>query len=235
MNLLFGSPFQVFLRKTRGREKVTKMGFFEERQLMAERQLESRGIINPRVLEAMRTVPREKFVPEELEELAYRDGTLPIGEGQTISQPYMIAKMVELLELKGGEKVLEIGAGSGYEAAVLAECASEVITMDRLKSLVALARKNLKNAGYKEVKVIYGDGTLGYQEEVPYDGIIVAAGSPKVPQPLLDQLAVGGRLVIPVGDRSLQKVIIVKNDNGNYIESFSDGCVFVPLIGEEGW
>ncbi|MFC1517859.1 protein-L-isoaspartate(D-aspartate) O-methyltransferase [Candidatus Margulisiibacteriota bacterium] len=211
------------------------MDFFEQRQEMVERQLIPRGITDPLVLEAMRTVPRENFVPDDLKDLAYNDGTLPIGEGQTISQPYMVAKMVELLKLKGGEKVLEVGAGSGFEAAVIAECVSEVITMDRLGPLVALARSNLKKAGYENIKVIKGDGTLGYQEEAPYDGIIVAAGAPKVPQPLLDQLAVGGRLVIPVGDRALQKVIIINNDNGNYVESYSDGCIFVPLVGQEGW
>ena len=157
--------------------------FFSERQLMVARQLIPRGITDPGVLEAMRTVPREKFVPEELKELAYNDGTLPIGAGQTISQPYMIAKMVELLELKGGEKVLEIGAGSGYQAAVLAECAGEVYTMERIESLAELAKNNLGTAGYSKVHVVCGDGTLGYRDQALYDGIIVAAGAPKGPEP----------------------------------------------------
>ncbi|MBU0580924.1 MAG: protein-L-isoaspartate(D-aspartate) O-methyltransferase [Candidatus Margulisbacteria bacterium] len=202
---------------------------------MVEAQLIPRGITNQRVLEAMRTVPREKFVPKDLQELSYNDGTLPIGEGQTISQPYMIAKMAELMELKGGEKVLEIGAGSGYQAAVLAECAGEVYTIDRLEPLAELAKNNLKAAGYNQVKVIFGDGTLGYPEHAPYYGIIVACGAPKIPDALLAQLAEGGRLVIPVGDRMLQRVVIVKKEKGKFQESYSDGCVFVPLIGEDGW
>jgi protein-L-isoaspartate(D-aspartate) O-methyltransferase len=205
------------------------------RSQMVETQLISRGISDPLVLNAMKKVLRHKFIPENLQSAAYEDGPLPIGEGQTISQPYMVAIMTEKLDLKGGEKVLEIGTGSGYQAAVLAEIAKEVWTIERIPPIAERSKKIFDELGYKNIKVIVGDGTLGLPDEAPFDGIIVTAGAPFIPKPLIDQLADGGRLVIPVGERFGQ-VLKIAEKHGKKIEvEDSIGCVFVPLVGTFGW
>jgi protein-L-isoaspartate(D-aspartate) O-methyltransferase len=207
------------------------------RRLMVEHQLERRGIADPLVLEAMRKVPREAFVPPELAEEAYADGPLPIGEGQTISQPYIVALMAEALELRGDERVLEIGAGSGYAAAVLAEIAAELYTVERHARLAEEAAARLTRLGYDNVHVRVGDGSLGWPEQAPFDAIVVAAGAPEVPEALKEQLAMGGRLVIPVGQgRTLQDLLRLRRlSETEYQREELGGVRFVPLVGEEGW
>ena len=206
-----------------------------ERAEMVERQLIARGISDERVLSAMKKVPRHLFVPEDLRSCAYEDRALPIGEEQTISQPYMVAIMTELLELKGGEKVLEIGTGSGYQAAILSELAGEVFTIERVAGLASRAENILAVLNYKNINIVIGDGTKGLPDKAPFDAIVVTAGCPEIPPPLIDQLSLNGRIVIPVGDRYLQTLTVgIKTPEG--IETLkSIGCVFVPLIGEHGW
>ena len=212
------------------------MDFETDRREMVERQLAGRGIRDPRVLEAMGTVPREAFVPERLAEFAYEDSPLPIEADQTISQPYIVAWMAEALELQPGERVLEIGAGSGYAAAVLSRVAGEVYTVERHGDLAERARERCRELGYHNVHVLHGDGTLGWAEHAPYDAIVVAAGGPDVPRPLLDQLAPGGRLVIPVGrDPRLQELVRVRKVNEHTERENLGGVRFVPLVGEAGW
>jgi protein-L-isoaspartate(D-aspartate) O-methyltransferase len=207
------------------------------RRLMVEHQLERRGIADPLVLEAMRKVPREAFVPPELADEAYADGPLPIGEGQTISQPYIVALMAEALELRGADRVLEIGAGSGYAAAVLAEIAAELYTVERHARLAEEAAARLTRLGYDNVHVRVGDGSLGWPEHAPFDAIVVAAGAPEVPEALKEQLAVGGRLVIPVGQgRTLQDLLRLRRlSETEYQREELGGVRFVPLVGEGGW
>ena len=207
------------------------------REEMVERQIRARGVRSPRVLEAMRAVRREGYVPSYLGEFAYEDTPLPIEEEQTISQPYIVAFMTEALELEGGEKVLEIGTGSGYAAAVLGEVAGEVFTIERHQRLADTARERLADDGYRNVRVRCGDGTLGWPEEAPFDAIVVAAGGPEVPHSLREQLAVGGRLVIPVGETvGYQKLKRVRRVAEDRFEEEELGDVrFVPLVGEEGW
>ncbi|MCD6363066.1 MAG: protein-L-isoaspartate(D-aspartate) O-methyltransferase [Synergistetes bacterium] len=203
---------------------------------MVESQIEIRGIKDERVLRAMMRVPRHLFVPEEYRERAYDDHPLPIGEGQTISQPYIVALMTSLLDLKGNEKVLEIGTGSGYQAAILAELAKEVYSVERIPALAVKAAETLEKLGYKNVRVKVGDGTLGWEENAPYDAIIVTAAAPKVPTPLIKQLKIGGRLVIPIGERFIQSLYkYVKREDGSLDGEDFGGCVFVPLKGKEGW
>jgi protein-L-isoaspartate(D-aspartate) O-methyltransferase len=203
---------------------------------MVETQLIPRGITDPRVIAAMLKVPRHLFVDEALWERAYGDHALPIGEGQTISQPYMVAVMSELLGLKGDEKVLEIGTGSGYQAAVLAELCAKVCTVERIGALAMRARKVLDFLGYSNVAVRTFDGTYGWRDEAPFDGIIVTAASPEVPQPLFDQLKEGGRLLVPIGTRWLQTLTVVTKGPGGLMERKSSiGCVFVPLLGAYGF
>ncbi len=202
---------------------------------MVEYQLKGRGIKDPRVLFAMGRVPRHRFLPARLQASAYDDSALPIGSGQTISQPYMVAAMTELLELKGNEKVLEVGTGSGYQAAILAELSNKVVSMERIETLSNEAGKLLKELGYGNIELVAGDGTIGYAPEAPYDGIIVTAACPDIPAPLFEQLNNGGRLVLPVGDRFLQTLTIVKKKEGRMITEYSFGCVFVPLIGKYGF
>jgi protein-L-isoaspartate(D-aspartate) O-methyltransferase len=203
---------------------------------MVEMQLLYRGIIDEHVLDAMRTVPREAFMPYDMEDIAYADNALPIGEGQTISQPYMVAIMTELMGLKGEEKVLEIGTGSGYQAAILSLLAEKVITIERIPELAERATVLFKKLGYKNIDVIVGDGTLGYKKEAPYDAIIVTAAAPNAPKSLLDQLEPdGGRLIIPLGDRYEQVLMKITRHGNNYNKESSVGCRFVPLIGKEGW
>jgi len=200
--------------------------------LIAKLSLE---IADKRVLEAMRRVPREAFVPQDQYYAAYEDRPLSIGFGQTISQPYIVALMVQALELKGGDKVLELGAGSGYEAAILAELAREVVTVERISELVEGAKRALEKLGYSNVKVHLAGKELGWSDEAPYGAIIVSAGAPAIPQLLLNQLSFGGRLVIPVGSRWQQDLLkVTKRRKGNKVENLG-GCYFVPLIGEGAW
>lgn len=206
------------------------------RERMVRYQLEARGITNPRVLDAMRKVPRHLFVPPERIYDAYSDHALPIGEGQTISQPYMVALMTELLDPAPSHRVLEIGTGSGYQAAILAELANEVVTIEREETLSQRAREVLESLGYRNITFVVGDGTEGYPPLAPYDGIIVTAGAPFIPQSLTEQLAPGGRLVIPVGHRYEQVLTVAqKDERGNVHVSEHGYCVFVPLIGKYGW
>ncbi len=204
---------------------------------MVQQQLIERGIRDERVLAAMRKVPREQFVPEIERDFAYSDGPLPIGAGQTISQPYIVALMTEALHLKGGERVLEIGTGSGYAAAILAEIAAEVFTVERMKELADRAAEVLAGQGYANTHVRHGDGTLGWAEHAPYDAIVVTAGGPKVPENLTQQLAVGGRLVMPVGtSQSYQRLVqVVRRSPDRFDRTDLGGVRFVALVGEEGW
>ncbi len=206
------------------------------RERMVREQIEARGIKDPRVLAAMRKVPRHLFVDEALWPQAYNDYPLPIGEGQTISQPYIVALMTAALELKGDEKVLEIGTGSGYQTAILAELAKSVFTIERVNDLMLRAKKILDRLGYFNVAYKVGDGTLGWPEMAPFQGIIVTAAAPDIPLPYLEQLDVGGRIVIPVGDRSAQVLYkVTKLPNGELKKENLGGCRFVPLIGKYGW
>ena len=209
----------------------------DRRERMVSRQIEARGIKDPDVLEAMRKVRREEFVPARLKARAFDDGPLPIAEGQTISQPYIVALMTEALELEPGDKVLEIGTGSGYAAAVLGEVADEVYTIERHGKLAEQARERLEALGYDNVHVKHGDGTLGWIDEAPFDAIVSTAAGPEVPESLESQLVPGGRLVIPVGDRIMsQKLLRVRRVDDGEFETEDLGAVrFVPLIGEEGW
>jgi protein-L-isoaspartate(D-aspartate) O-methyltransferase len=209
----------------------------KEREQMVARQIEGRGLRDPAILAAMREVPREAFVSERHRQFAYDDGPLPILEGQTISQPYVVALMIQMLYLKPEDRVLEIGTGSGYAAAILSRIASEVHTVERVESLVHYAQQNLAAVGYENVHVHHGDGTLGWPEYAPYDAIIVAAGGPQIPQALKDQLAVGGRLVMPVGSeqRAQRLVRLTRLDEDEYEQETLSHVRFVPLIGEQGW
>ena len=199
-------------------------------------QLVARGVRDPRVLDAMRRVPRDAFVPAALRPYAYDDRALAIGSGQTISQPYMVAAMTEALGLTGGERVLDVGTGSGYQAAVLAELAREVITIERRPELAEAARVTLGALGYRTIDVLVGDGTLGSPAHAPFDGILVGAGAPRVPDALREQLARdGGRLVIPVGPPDQQWLVVVTRSGDSYTESKGVGCIFVPLLGADGW
>ncbi len=209
----------------------------KEREQMVARQIEGRGLRDPAILTAMREVPREAFVSERHRQFAYDDGPLPILEGQTISQPYVVALMIQMLYLKPEDRVLEIGTGSGYAAAILSRIASEVHTVERVESLVQYAQQNLAAVGYENVHVHHGDGTLGWPEYAPYDAIIVAAGGPQIPQALKDQLAVGGRLVMPVGSeqRAQRLVRLTRLDEDEYEQETLSHVRFVPLIGEQGW
>ena len=207
----------------------------ERRRRMVDRQLRARDVRDERVLAAMARVPRELFVPEGLRDRAYDDSALPLPEGQTISQPYMVARICEALDLRGRERVLDVGTGSGYQAAVLAELAAEVFTIERIPELVALARTNLEAAGYGNVEVHVGDGTLGLPEHAPFDAIAVAAAVPDLPQTLYDQLRPRGRIVLPVGSRRAQELqVIVRSPEGPAVLR-SVPCRFVPLVGEEGF
>jgi protein-L-isoaspartate(D-aspartate) O-methyltransferase len=206
-----------------------------ERERMVEEQLVRRGIADPRVLAAMRKVPRHRFVEEALRDRAYGDHPLPIGEAQTISQPYMVAAMTQLLRLAGTEKVLEIGTGSGYQTAVLAELARRVCSIERLPALATRARQILEGLGYTNAVVKTADGTYGWPDEAPFDRILVTAGAPSVPMPLFQQLADGGRLVVPIGDAQSQALHVVEKVGGQMRTSTDCGCVFVKLVGRYGW
>jgi protein-L-isoaspartate(D-aspartate) O-methyltransferase len=205
------------------------------RRRMVEEQIKGRGIKDTRVLAAMVKVPRHMFVEKGLDSQAYSDRALPIGEGQTISQPYMVAIMTESLSLTGAEKVLEIGTGSGYQTAILAELAAKVFTVERINALTVRAKGLLDQLGYQNVIFRVGDGTLGWKQFAPYDRILVTAGAPRVPAPLEEQLAEGGIMVVPVGDSVSQKLAIGKKTRGKIQVSTCCPCTFVPLVGKEGW
>lgn len=220
------------------------MDYSEQRARLVEK-LRREGVVKtPEVERALLRVPRELFVPPELAGRAYEDTPLPIGKGQTISAPHMVAMMTELLAPKPGDKVLEVGTGSGYQSAVLAEIVNpdgstggSVVTIERHPELAERARENLRRAGYLDrVLVVVGDGSLGYPPEAPYDGIIVTAAAPKVPGPLLEQLKPGGRMVIPVGDAYFQELVLVeKRPDGSVVKKPVVPCIFVPLVGKEAW
>jgi protein-L-isoaspartate(D-aspartate) O-methyltransferase len=207
-----------------------------KRQWMVETQLVRRDIHDQRVINAMRKVPRHLFLDEALWPEAYEDHPAPIGEKQTISQPYIVALMTEILQVRQTEKVLEIGTGSGYQAAVLAELAEEVYSVERIPSIAKRARKILDEMKYTNIMITIGDGTLGWREYSPYDAIIVTAGAPAPPRALLDQLKVGGRMIVPVGDESTQDLMLyTREPDGTYREDNYGGCRFVKLIGDQGW
>ncbi len=206
-----------------------------ERKRMVESQLRGRGICDPRVLAAMERVPRHRFLPDPDDAAAHGDHPLPIGSGQTISQPYMVALMTECLHLAGAERVLEIGTGSGYQAAILAELSRRVVTVERLASLADGARRVLADLGYANVEVVVGDGSFGWPDDAPYDRIIVTAAAPEIAEPWTDQLADRGRLAAPVGDRWGQTLTVVTKRAGKLRHENLCGCVFVPLVGEHGW
>lgn len=207
-----------------------------EREWMVREQLRGREIRDLLVLEAMGRVPRHLFVPEALRERAYEDRAHPIGNEQTISQPLMVATMTQLLQLRGDERVLEIGTGSGYQAAILAEIAAEVISIERHPNLAERARGLLEYLGYRNIRIITGDGTLGYPPLAPFDRILVTAAAPRVPPSLLNQLVPGGCMVIPVGRPDVQVLQRILKHSDGRIETENHGeCVFVPLLGEEGW
>lgn len=208
-----------------------------QRQDMVDRQIVARGVSDRKVLAAMRKVPRHEFVPEDRRDAAYEDGPLPIGEEQTISQPFIVAYMTEAAQLAGGERVLEIGTGSGYGAAVLAEVASRVVTIECIEVLATRARATLERLGYRNVEVRVGDGTLGWPDAAPYDAILVTASGPFVPPSLRAQLAPGGRLVMPVGEDAYGQMLVrvTRGVDGEDREEALSPVVFVPLIGEEGF
>lgn len=207
-----------------------------QRQMMVERQIMRRGVGDPRLWAAMRQVPRECFVSEDLRSLAYEDRPLPVEAGQTISQPYIVARMIEAAGISASDRVLEVGAGSGYAAAVMSRMAGHVFAIERIAELADLARGRMAELGYDNVSIGMGDGTRGWPEKAPFDAILVAAGGPAVPPPLHEQLAVGGRLVMPVGDTGEQRLIrIVRKGDKDYELQSLEAVRFVPLIGAHGW
>ena len=213
-----------------GQQRLTSADFAAQRQRMVEQQLKSRGIKNERLLAAMAKVPREEFVPLDARVAAYEDGPLPIGYGQTISQPYIVAFMTEQLRPKPTDRVLEIGSGSGYQAAILAELMAEVYTVEIVEPLAKTAEATLQRLGYKNVHIRVGDGYEGWPEEAPFDAIIVTCAPDKVPQPLVDQLKDGGRIVIPVGERFAQQLYLLEKKNGQLKESATLPVRFVPML-----
>ncbi len=206
-----------------------------EEWVRLERELRREGVLDPRVLQAMARVPRDLFVPSECRNHAWRNSALPIGEGQTISQPLVVGLMTQALKLLGKEKVLEVGTGSGYQCAVLAELSHAVVSIERIEPLATSARGRLTNLGYTNARVVVGDGTVGHPEEAPYDAIIVTAATPRVPKPLLDQLAENGRLILPVGSHTSQDLVLYIRHEGRTTTDHLGSVRFVPLIGEAGW
>jgi len=202
---------------------------------MVVHQLRNRGIHDQRVLQAMDTVPRHEFVPAHLQRDAYEDNPVPIGEGQTVSQPYIVALMLEVLEITAENRVLEIGTGMGYQAALLGQLAREVFTVERIPVLFLAARETLERLAYSNVTVINGDGSLGVPEHAPYDRIIVAAAALDVPAPLFEQLVEGGRMVIPVGPPDIQELLLIRKQDGGAVTQRLEGCRFVPLVGDQGY
>lgn len=215
--------------------KQTQTDYAVLRAWMVESQLRSRDIGDPRVLDAFLVVPRHEFVAPVQRDQAYDDCPLPIGEGQTISQPYMVAAMTQALALTGTEKVLEVGTGSGYQAAILARLATQVYTIEQIAVLSLAARERLGQLGYVNITCLVGDGSQGYAPAAPFDAILVAAGAPQVPTPLTKQLAEGGRLVVPVGDFHSQELLLVEKRQGRVSQHIVNYCRFVPLTGKFGW
>lgn len=216
----------------------TRDSFFtQQRKRMVEQQIERRGIRNPAIVAALLEVPRERFVSDEYRASAYDDTALPIPAGQTISQPYVVALMIKALQISKGDRVLEVGSGSGYAAAVLSHIAGEVYAVERHEELVTYAQKRLGDLSYENVHVRHADGTMGWPEHAPYDGILVSASGPRVPQPLREQLAVGGRLVMPIGQaRGMQTLVrLTRTGEDQFKEKDLGGVRFVPLIGKQGW
>jgi len=207
----------------------------ELRREMVERQIADRDIDDELVLSAMLEVPRHSFVPPAMRARAYHDSPLPLSQGQTISQPYIVALMTELLELNGDETVLEVGTGSGYQAAVLSRIARFVYSIERIEELATSARERLAELGYENIEVVVGDGSAGLPEHAPYQGIIVTAGAPDIPPKLVEQLDDGGRMVVPVGPSNLQTLKVVKRNRGRVSVKEEGACVFVPLLGSYGW
>lgn len=205
------------------------------RMAMVDEQLRRRGIRDADVLTAMERVPRQEFIPHESWHEAYRDRPVPIGEGQTISQPYIVAAMIEVLQVQPTSTVLEVGTGTGYEAAILGELASQVYTVERHATLAATAQQVLRQLGYRNIEIVVGDGSLGLPERAPFDRIIVAAGSPDIPSVLLQQLEDGGRMVIPVGPPDVQVLKLIRRVGSDFISSNLDACRFVPLVGKHGF
>jgi protein-L-isoaspartate(D-aspartate) O-methyltransferase len=214
---------------------LTSRDFTWAREKMVQEQLIARGIKQRRVIEAMRKIPRHFFVDPGLITRAYNDCALPIGEKQTLSQPYMAARMIEALELRGQEKVLEVGTGSGYQTALLAEICFNVFSVEKVRSLARKAREVLDKLEYHNIAIHVGDGTIGWSEHAPYDAVIVAAGAPEVPTPLLDQLPIGGRLVIPVGDEQTQTLMRITRSASGFAEEELGECKFVKLLGKYAW
>lgn len=230
--LVFSSCKESGQKEGSMKEKKSEQEIFKkQREAMVVTQIESRAVKDMLVLKAMRQVPRHLFISESFRDVAYADGPLPIGEGQTISQPYIVALMTELLGLKGGEKVLEIGTGSGYQAAILAEIASEVYSIEIIKSLSDRAESTLSSLGYENITVRWGDGYQGWIEHAPFDGIIVTAAPDHIPQPLIDQLKIGARLVIPVGDMFQELIVVSKTEKG-IVKQGVIPVRFVPMTGE---
>jgi protein-L-isoaspartate(D-aspartate) O-methyltransferase len=211
------------------------LGFVNARERMVKEQIIARGIKDPRVIEAMHQVPRDLFVPEALAGQAYGDFALPIGEGQTISQPFMVAYMSESLELAGKERVLEVGTGTGYQTAVLSHLAERVYSMERIRSLLEKARKILDQIQCRNAITQLSDGSYGWKEEAPFDAIMVTAGSPSPPAPLMEQLKVGGTMVIPIGGRNVQRLMRVRRSARGFLEEELMECSFVALVGDHGW
>jgi len=210
------------------------LNFEEMRRRMVDTQIIRRGIANKKVIDAFLKVPREMFIPGNLKHFAYEDGPLSIGEGQTVSQPYMVALMTEALNPSKGIKILEIGTGSGYQSAILAEIGAEIYSVERIPFLAEKAEKVLKELGYN-IRIKIGDGTLGWEEFAPYGRIIVTAGGPEIPATLFSQLAEGGIMVMPVGDVFSQNLMLVKKSGGKIMKENLGGCQFVKLLGAEGW
>ncbi len=215
--------------------EINAFKYERQREEMVRSQIKARGIKDPQVLTAFRRVPRHLFVSEALRDQAYGDYPLPIGEQQTISQPYIVAEMTQALELEKDDRVLEIGTGSGYQAAILAEIVYRVYTIERIRSLHIQARSLFDKLQYHNIVTRYGDGTKGWQQESPFNAIIVTAGAPEIPDCLVDQLVAGGRLVVPVGDQHTQELIKVDRLGNTYRQTNLGGCRFVKLVGEFGW
>jgi protein-L-isoaspartate(D-aspartate) O-methyltransferase len=209
--------------------------YAQTRERMVQEQLVSRGIKDTRVLGVMARVPRHLFLESELRDQAYEDHPLPIGANQTISQPYMVALMAEALELKGTERVFEVGTGSGYLAAVLSELCAEVFSVETVEKLASKARTLLTNLGYRNVSVLMGDGTLGWEEHSPYDAVVISAAAPCIPRPLLEQLKTPGYLVFPMGEKELQTLVRIRKDKAGIREEYLGECQFVKLKGQYGW
>jgi protein-L-isoaspartate(D-aspartate) O-methyltransferase len=211
------------------------LDYARARRRMVEEQIIGRGIKDRRVISVMELVPRHIFVPETLHGQAYGDSALPIGEGQTISQPFMVAFMSEALELKGEDRILEIGTGSGYQTVILAQLAARIYSVERIRSLLERARKNFDQVQCRNIMTRLFDGSYGWKEEGPFDAILVTAGAPSLPPPLLEQLKIGGTLVIPIGDKQSQRLLRVRRNKRGFSEEDLRECNFVPLFGEHGW